>query len=114
MSILIRRLTFGLVFLNFATIAYAADGSGQDNNASPLVWIFLLLPTFLIIVMVFFMTRRSRALSLNSLKRFDEHRTFSEEHMRRLESQIENLDKRLIRMIELLEAVEQGQRREHN
>ena len=63
--------------------------------------------------MVFFAFRKTRALSENSIKRFDEHRTFSEAHMRRLESQIENLDKRLIRMIELLEAVEQGQRREH-
>jgi len=102
------------VFLNLATTACAADGAGQDSNSSPLVWILLFLPAFLIIVMVFFALRGSRKLSVDSIKASHEYRIFSEAHMRRLESQIENLDKRLIRIIELLEAVEQGQRREHN
>ena len=117
MRSLFRRLACGLVFLSHATTAYAADGAGQDSNSSPLLWILVFLPAFLIIVMVFIALRGSRgslALAQNSMKRFDEHRTFSEAHMRRLESQIENLDKRLIRMIELLEAVEQGQTREHH
>ena len=107
-----RSVTFGLMLLNLATIACAADGAGQDNNASPLVWVVLFFPAFVIIAMVFLFARKNRSLTLNSLKRFDEHRTFTEAHMRRLESQIENLDKRLIRMIELLETAEQRQRSE--
>jgi len=104
----------GLVLLSYATTAYAADAAGQDRNASPLVWITIFLPTFLIVGLLYFVIRKNRAMSENSLKRFDEHRTFTEAHMRRLESQIENLDKRLVRMIELLEAIERGQSGAHN
>jgi hypothetical protein len=111
---LIRRLAFGLVSLNLATIAYAADGAGQDNNTSPLTWILVFLPALLIIVMVFAVFRKSARMTMQSVKASDEYRIFSEAHMRRLESQIENLDKRLVRMIELLEAAEQRQGRELN
>ncbi len=113
MRCLVRSLAFGLVFLNCATIASAADGTRQDSNSSPLAWVMLFLPVFLIVVMVFFVIRGSRKLSVDSIKASNEYRTFSEAHMRRLESQIESLDKKMIRIIELLEAVERGQRREH-
>jgi hypothetical protein len=108
----IGRLAYGLVFLNYSMPAFAADGAGQDGNSSPLVWVLLFLPSLFIVLIFLFVFRKNRAMTTNSLKRFDEHRTFTEAHMRRLEAQLENLDKRLLRMIELLEAVERGQRGE--
>lgn len=108
----IWRLAGVLVFLNHAMTAYAADGAGQDSNSSPLLWLMLFLPASVLIFFVF-AVRKSRAMQVNSLKRFDEHRKFSEAHMQRLESQIESLDKKLTRMIELLGAIEKGQKREH-
>jgi hypothetical protein len=60
------------------------------------------------------MDRKNLKLARNSVKQFDEHRTLVEAHMRRLESQVERLDKRLIRLIELIEAargVEETKRR---
>ena len=113
MRSLTRGLACGLVFLSGATGAVAADGAGQDGNSSPLVWIIVFLPACVIFVILAFAIRKNRAMTERSLKRFDEHRTFAEAHMRRLESQIENLDKRMIRMIDLLEAMVHGQRRDH-
>jgi hypothetical protein len=109
-----RRLAFGLVFLCQATIAHAADGAGQDSNSSPWVWILVFLPAFLIVLFLVLISRKTRELSMKSIREANEYRIMSEAHMRRLEAQIENLDKRLIRMIELLEAIEQGPKRDHN
>jgi hypothetical protein len=105
-----RRLTFGLVLLNLATIAYAADGAGQDSNSSALLWVLMFLPALLIFGMVLLVSRKSGKMTMNSIKASEEYRILSEAHMRRLESQIENLDKRLARMIELMEAIEHGQK----
>jgi hypothetical protein len=112
MRSLIRGVAFWLVFLNGAAGAAAADGAGQDGNSSPLLWIIMLLPACVIFVFLFFVIRKNQALAQSSLKRFDEHRAFSEAHMRRLESQIEQLEKRMVRMIELLELIVQAARRE--
>jgi hypothetical protein len=113
MRSLIRGLACGLVFLSGATGAVAADGAGQDGNSSPLLWMIMLLPACVIFVVLFFVIRKNQALAQSSLKRFDQHRSFSEAHMRRLESQIETLDKRMIRMIDLLEAIVHEQKRDH-
>lgn len=112
MRSLIRSVAFGVMVLSAATTASAADGAGQDGNSSPVVWIIIFLPAFLIFVFLFFVIRKNRALTERSMKRFEEHRSFSEAHMKRLESQIENLDKRMLRMIELLEAIAKAERRE--
>ncbi len=114
MRSLIRGLACGLVILSGATTAAAADGAGQEGNSSPLVWIIMFLPACVIVVFLYFVIRKNRAISEASIKRFDEHRAFTVAHMQRLESQIENVDKRLIRMIELLERIVQAQRREQS
>ncbi len=96
-----------------ASIACAAEDAGQQGNSSALGWVILMLPTVALFVFFFIIIRRNRNLTLNSLKRFEEHRAFSEAHMRRLEAQVENLDKKLGRLIEVMEAIERGQKRDH-
>ncbi len=106
-----RFLIVTLVFLSQGSIVCAAEDAGQQGNSSPLVWVIIFLPSA-IIILLFFMVRRSQKAALGSMKRFDEHRTFVEGHMRRLESQVENLDKKLGRLIEVIEGIERGQKRD--
>ena len=62
MRSLIRSLACGLVFLNGAMTASAADGAGQDGNSSPLLWIIMLFPASVIFVVLFFVIRKNQAL----------------------------------------------------
>ena len=85
-----------MFFLNLATIAYAADGAGQDNNSSPRLLVLMFFPALLIIFVAFFMFRKNAGTTANIVKGNNEFRVVSKAHMRRLESQIEHLDKRLV------------------
>jgi hypothetical protein len=98
------RIVFGLVLISSTGAVHAADGTQQDNSSSLLSWVIVCLPVVLVILLAIVMDRKNRRLARNSVKLFDEHRTLVEAHMRRLESQVECLDKRLIRIIELIEA----------
>ena len=99
-----RRFVFGLVLISSTGAVHAADGAQQDSHSSLLSWVIVCLPVVLVTLLAIRMDRKNLKLARNSVKVFDEHRTLVEAHMRRLESQVECLDKRLIRMIELIEA----------
>jgi hypothetical protein len=99
-----RRFVFGLVLISSTGAVHAADGAQQDSHSSLLSWVIVCLPVVLVTWLVIMMDRKNEKLARNSVKQFDEHRTVVEAHMRRLESQVECLDKRLIRIIELIEA----------
>jgi len=106
-----RFLIVTLVFLSQGSIACAAEEAGQQGNSSPLVWVIIFLPSALIILL-FIMAKRNQKAAFGNMQRFDEHRIFVEGHMRRLEGQVENLDKKLGRLIEVMEAIERGQNRD--
>jgi hypothetical protein len=111
---LMGRFVFGLVLISSTGALHAADGAQQDSRSSLLSWVIVCLPVVLVTLLAIRMDRKNLKLARNSVKVFDEHRTLVEEHMRRLESQVECLDKRLIRIIELIEAaggVEEAERR---
>jgi hypothetical protein len=99
-----RRLVFGLVLISSTGGVHAADGAQQDSHSSPLSWVIVCLPVVLVTLLAIMIDRKYLKLARNSVKVFDEHRTLVEAHMLRLESQMECLDKRLIRLIELIEA----------
>jgi hypothetical protein len=99
-----RRFVFGLVLISSTGAVHAADGAQQDSHSSLLSWVIVCLPVVLVTLLAILMDRKNLKLARNSVKLFDEHRTLVEAHMRRLESQVECLDKRLIRIIELIEA----------
>jgi hypothetical protein len=99
-----RRFVFGLVLISSTGAVHAADGAQQDSHSSLLSWVIVCLPVVLVTLLAIMMDRKNLKLARNSVKLFDEHRTLVEAHMRRLESQVEGLDKRLIRLIELIEA----------
>jgi hypothetical protein len=109
-------IALGLGTICRATPAFAANAPQQGSGSSSMVWITLLLPTALIVLMIYSILRNVRSnqsTAERSIKRFDEHRQFTEEHMRRVESQIDRLDERLSRVVELLAAIEEGQRHDH-
>ena len=101
---LMRRFVFGLVLISSTGAVHAADGSQQDSRSSVLSWVIVCLPVVLVTLLAIRMDRKNLKMARNSVKLFDEHRTLVEAHMRRLESQVECLDQRLIRIIELMEA----------
>jgi hypothetical protein len=109
-----RRFVFGLVLIGSTGAVHAADGAQQDTRSSLLSWVIVCLPVVLVTLLAIMMDRKNRKLARNSVELFDGHRTLVEAHMHRLESQLESLDKRLIRIIELMEAaggVEETERR---
>jgi hypothetical protein len=107
-------LTLGLWALSHATPALAAVGPGNENTASPLLWVILALPP-IVIMLIFYSilrnARRNQGTIEKSVRTSEEYRELSEEHMRRVESQMERLDERLGRVVELLEAIARGQGR---
>jgi hypothetical protein len=105
---LVWHFVIGLCVFSNAEPVHAADGVRQDTVASPLILGIVFLSALLVILFDIFMGRRNSKLAQNSIKQFDEHRTLVEAHMRRLESQVESLDKRLIQIIELLERTGSG------
>ena len=111
---LIRPFVFALVLISVTGAVRAADGAQQDSHSLLLSWVIVCLPVVLVTLLAIMMDRKNLKMARNSVKLFDEHRTLVAAHMRRLESQVECLDKRLIRMIELIEAaggVEETERR---
>jgi hypothetical protein len=91
----------------------AANGPEKDGVPSPTAWIVLLQPTVPILLMIYAIfrnARRNQAMAERSVARFEDHRRFTEEHMKRVELQIDRLNENLSRVIDLLEAVERGQR----
>lgn len=106
---LIGRIVIGLVLISSTGAVHAADGSEQDRGSSLLPWVIVCLPVVLVTVLVIMMDRKNLKVARNSVKQFDEHRSLVEAHMHRLESQVECLDKRLIRIIELIEAAGGGE-----
>ena len=100
---LVWHFVIGLSVISNSEPVHAADGAPQDTVASLLIWSIVFFLALLVILLDIFMSRRHSKLAQNSIKRFDEHRTVVEAHMRRLESQVESLDKRLVRIIELME-----------
>jgi hypothetical protein len=111
---LMGRFVFGLVLISSTGAVHAADGAQQESSSSLLSWVIVCLPVVLVTLLAIRMDRKNLKLARNSVKQFDEHRTLVEAHMRLLESQVECLDKRLIRIIELIEAaggVEETERR---
>ncbi len=103
------RIVFGLVLIGSTGTVHAADGAQQDSRSSLLSWVIVCLPVVLVTLLAIMMDRKNLKLARDSVKRFDEHRTLVEVHMRRLESQVECLDKRLIRIIELIEAAKEAE-----
>ena len=101
---LMRRFVFGLVLVSSTGAVHAADGAQQDSHSSLLSWVIVCLPIVLLTLLAIMIDRRNLKVARNSVKLFDEHRTMVEAHLRCLESQVECLDKRLIRIIELMEA----------
>ena len=99
-----KRFVFGLVLIGSTGVVHAAEGAQQDSHSSLLPWVIVCLPVVLVTLLAILMDRKNQKLARNSVKQFDEHRTLVEAHMRRLESQVECLDKRLGRIIELIEA----------
>jgi septal ring factor EnvC (AmiA/AmiB activator) len=95
--------------------AFAAEGGGQgQEGGSFLVWIILLLPTALILGFVFVMARKARrqqSIVETEIERTEHERQYSREHREHLKAQIEGLDQKLSRVIEILSAIEQGQRK---
>jgi hypothetical protein len=80
-----------------------------------MAWAMLSLPAVLVVFIFYSIlqnARRSQTMAERSVDRFEDHRQFTEEHMKRVETQMDRLDKRLSRVIDLLEAIEQGQRRD--
>jgi hypothetical protein len=98
----------------FASPAFAADDP-QQGRSSGIVWVTFLLPTGLIGLMIYSVMRNSRtnqAVAESSIERFERHSRFTEEHMKRLESQVERLNRHLSQVVELLASIEQDQRRD--
>ena len=96
----------------WTTPASAINGP-PPSSPSPIIWITLLLPVVVLALLFYSMFRNARgnlAMAARSVQDFEVHRQFSEEHMKRVEAQIDRLDERLSRVIELLEAIERGQR----
>lgn len=105
--------------LGIAMICCVAPAFGanepEQGGSSAMAWMMLFLPTIIITFLVYFLLRnaRSNKLTVNrSVERFEEHRRFTEDHMKRVESQIDLLNERLSHVVELLTAIEQSQRQD--
>jgi hypothetical protein len=105
------RLTLGLTVLNHATTAFSADAPGQSSGSTIVSLIISFTPLIVILLLILPVIRNMRKnqqLYQKNLKSFDDHKAFAEEHMRRAEAQIGQLDAKLGRVIELLESIEKG------
>lgn len=118
MQVFALRLTLLVFIFCSATSALVADEPGANKGASPMVWITLLAPTFVIIFFIYIILRNARGNQETVAKKvekseetFRQHREYTEDHMRHLETQVDQVAERLDRVIALLEAIEQGQRR---
>jgi hypothetical protein len=102
-------LLLGLGLLNLPTALSAADGT-ISGAAPPAMtgYILLFLVAFVVFlsIVVLRTTRWTRATASRDLAGQEQHRRVAEDHMKRLESQIDRLDEKLGRLVALLEAVE--------
>jgi hypothetical protein len=91
----------------------AAEGPAQEAG-SLLLWVILLLPTFLIFIFIYRALRAGRKqqeLVQTEVQRCEDERQRTAAHREELLAQIAGLDEKLTRMIELLTAIERGQRK---
>lgn len=110
-----KRMVTGLGAICWVMPILGANAPDPGGGSSAMLWMTLLLPTVLIVLIFYSILRHARgnqAIADRSVERFEEHRRFTEEHMGRVESQLDRLDERLARVVELLLAIEQGQRQD--
>jgi septal ring factor EnvC (AmiA/AmiB activator) len=105
-------LLFLLLALNDVSPAFAANGQAQEGG-SLIVWILIFLPALVFMLLAFLALRAGRkqqAIVQTEVQRSEDERGRAAEHRDRLEAQMDRLDEKLARMIELLSAIERGQR----
>jgi hypothetical protein len=91
----------------------AAEGQAQDAT-SLLIWLIFLLPTFLVFIFIYRALRagqKQQELVQTEVQRCEDERQRTAAHREELLAQMAGLDEKLTRMIELLTAIERGQRK---
>jgi hypothetical protein len=90
-------LTFLLVTICVSSRAVAANDAVRGHGSSGAAWILLLAPMLVITFLIDPVPRRVRgeqAMAARIMERFEGHRRFGDEHMARVEAQIDRLDAR--------------------
>jgi hypothetical protein len=118
MRALLASTALGIAMICWVTPAFGANEPEPDGS-SAMAGMMFFLPTALITVLITFLiysalrNARSNKLTLDrSVERFEEHRRFTEDHMKRVESQIDLLNNRLSQVVELLTAIGQSPRQD--
>jgi type VI protein secretion system component VasK len=98
-----------------ASSALAAVGDGQpQEKPSPIVWAIIMLPALLVFVMIYSIMRRERkrqGVIDTELSRSEQERRRNQEHREAVQARLGALDEKLARVVELLSAIERGQRK---
>jgi hypothetical protein len=104
----------GIAMICCVTPVFGANEPEQGGSPA-ITWAVLFLPIFLFAFMIYFILRTARSNKVTvdrNVERFEEHRRFTEDHMTRVESQIQLLNDRLSQVVELLTAIEQHPRQD--
>ncbi len=107
MRVLGRASTAILLGGAFAATAFAADPAENEQTGNLLGWLCVLTSTIpALAVLGLFMRRNSRTLRMSETAMQEQkvHIVNAEEHMKRLESQMAQIDQKLGRVVALLEA----------
>jgi type VI protein secretion system component VasK len=94
-------------------LAQVADRPPQEKP-SPLVWIILVLPAALVILMIYSIMRRERkrlTLVDTELQNVEKERQRNQAHREHVQARLDSLDQKLSQAVELLAAIERGQRK---
>ncbi len=99
------------MFLGTAPAFAANEPEPHESSGAALLLIFLpagILMGFMFVALR--SARRNRSMVEKEFERSEEHRRLTAEHMKRVEDQIDVLNNRLGQVVQILSAIEQGQR----